>query len=117
MSAVDQDSDLFNKAANHPERLNILYDQKVIDATVRLHDLKILVRRYFGTQVRKRAEINVRYESANKDSSAANEFEYKVAQATPCARKYVEERYRFLFEALESGDDVAGALAAFLNQD
>lgn len=87
------------------------------EASVRIADLRLLIERCMAKEVDERAQTMVLTRPGNSDPQAAMAFAQMVSEAKPQARKYVEARYHRLREALETGNNVAPALAAFLGRD
>ena len=84
---------------------------------ISLVDLKKLVKKMFEAEVYARARLLVETAPGNQiDAAGAFAFAQLVFEAMPEAERAVEPRYRRLREALESGSDVAPALASFADR-
>jgi hypothetical protein len=85
-------------------------------ATVNLVDLKVLVKARCEKDVQSLAQVMVLTQPGNSDAETAFEFDPLVSQAKPEARKKVERGYRRLLAALETGEGVDAAPAAFVHR-
>lgn len=83
--------------------------------TVGLVDLKLLVGMCIDQQVDAQAQVMVLNEPGRSNPTAAFEFAQLAAEKMPEATNRVRPRFRRLLEALESGEDVDSALAAFVH--
>ena len=68
-------------------------------------------------EIHERAQTMVLAQPGNSDPQAAMAFAQLVDESMPEARKHVQVRYLRLLEAIETGNSVAPALAAFLGRD